>query len=394
MVKFILLALLLIFPLGQLSRLPFSGGEVRIYFHDLLVLVLILFFLGKKLIKKEKIKLPRFGQEIMCFGLVALFSLLVSFSTRKISEIKIGFLYLLRWASYPIVYLALSDVLNKDKTNKLKNRLNNLLILIGTTSAILGLLQYIFFPDIRSLMVLGWDRHYYRVVGTLLDPAFSAMIYVLSLILVIKKLWLDNVTKGKLIYFTSFILLYLSLALSYSRSAYFSFLLSITIFAFFKKSAKFFLSFLFLGIITIFLLPRPGGEGVRLERQSTIKARIINWSQTIQISAKYPLFGTGFNNYRYAQKEFGFLNKQNWRETNAGAGADSSLLFVLATTGIVGLTIYLNFLMKLFKYSKKNSLILLVSLVSVLANSFFNNTLFYPWVMIWLWILLALEQKG
>ena len=39
--------------------------------------------------------------------------------------------------------------------------------------------NYFIFPDVRSLAVDQWDPHYYRLVGSLLDPGFTGIILVL-----------------------------------------------------------------------------------------------------------------------------------------------------------------------------------------------------------------------
>ena len=86
------------------------------------------------------------------------------------------------------------------------------------------------------------------------------------------------------------------------------------------------MSLLILGL-TIVILPRvSSGEGVKLERMSTVWARIASWKKAWEIFSDNPIIGVGFNTYRYAQKAS--------PESHAGAGSDSSILLVMATTGI------------------------------------------------------------
>jgi O-antigen ligase len=149
---------------------------------------------------------------------------------------------------------------------------------------------------------------------------------------------------------------------------------------------------LFIGALTLFLLPRrSGGEGIRLERTRTVQARVGSWRNALIISRDHPLLGVGFNAYRYAQRDYGFL-KEQWQESNAGAGADSSFLFVLATTGILGFFTYLWIWMKSL-ISNYSSVVIFSSIIAIFIHSFFLNSLFYPWVMAWIWILLAKENK-
>ena len=385
MVKTFLLLLLIIFPLGQLTRLPLVRGEVSLYWHDLVIVLLISSWAIKKIVNKEKFYFPKLTKPILGFIVMAGFSLLLSFPHRENREVGTAFLYLLRWMVYSGIYFVLSDLFKRN--SKLLATSYKLLVFAGITSAILGLLQYVFFPDIRPLTVFEWDPHYYRVVGTYLDPGFTGMIYVLTLILLVLKLWCKD---RKKLHILAFLVVYLALALTYARSAYLAYLAGMLIIAWHKKAARFFFTVLIAGILTIFLLPRPGGEGVRLERQSTIWARINNWGQTIKIGFDNPLFGVGFNTYRYAQRDYGFLNKKNWQRTHSGAGADSSLLFVFATTGILGL---MSFIWLMSRMAAKKSLVIISSGAALLIHSFFNNSLFYAWIMLWWWILVALAPN-
>lgn len=102
--------------------------------------------------------------------------------------------------------------------------------------------------------------------------------------------------------------------------------------------------------------------------------------------------GVGFDAYRYAQSKEGFL-KENVGTSHSGAGTDNSFLFVFATTGVVGLLIYLFATYKLLKASYKKSTlpsrVLFASYMALMVGSFFVNALFYPFLLIWLWILMG-----
>ena len=391
LIKTLIFLLILVFPFGQLTRLPLNIPEINIYFHDIIIVFLILSWGLGKVFKKEKLGFPKLTKPILGFFITALFSLVLAVPYFKSRELIIAFLYLLRWVSYSGLYFVLTDNLKGSETKR-KNILQ-LLLMSCTTAGFLGLLQYIFIPDIRPLTEFGWDPHYYRVVGSYLDPGYTSLIYVLGLILVIDKLFKLNKNSKKSLYLkVNFIFIYIALALTYARSGYLAYLASMLIISWWKKRPKMFCLALFFGILTIYLLPRPGGEGVKLERQSTIFSRIKNYKQALEISLDKPVFGIGFNTYRYGQRNHGFLKSDNFQKNHAGAGADSSLLFIMATTGIIGLLIYLNLIAEILKPAIKNkNLIVFVSLAAVLVHSFFNNSLFYPWTMIWLWILVGIS---
>jgi len=172
----------------------------------------------------------------------------------------------------------------------------------------------------------------------------------------------------------------LPLLLTYSRSSYLSLLAAAITTVILKTKHKIFLIISLFLLITLPFLPRPGGEGVKLERRFSITQKVANYREGIVIFKQSPIFGTGFNTLRF------YRNDQT---SHAAAGLDSSLLFVLTTTGVIGFLAYLNLLKHLWQTSD----ILKISLSALLIHSLFSNSLFYPYTMIWLWALLATEYS-
>jgi len=391
----LLFCYLVLFPFGQLNRLPislFQSPEIRFYLTDLVMFLLILTWgIWRFLLIKKKYTLPPLTKPIFLFLMIAIISLIVNSSRLSIRELFVSGLYLLRWIVYAGLYFVLIDL--KDRFNYLKwSSMVNYLIVLGAMTAIFGLVQYLIWPDIGFLEVFGYDPHYFRLVGTFFDPGFIGIILVLTLILLVVSNW-EKIGVFKMKNLPVHCLLftvYCSLALTYSRSSYLAYLMGMGVIAFIKKAPRFFLIILFIGALTLLILPRQsGGEGIRLERTSTIQARAGSWQNALIISRDHPLIGVGFNAFRYAQRDYGFL-KEQWQESNAGAGADSSLLFVLATTGIIGFLTYLGIWWKILRIG---NLTILASALAILIHSLFLNSLFYPWVMAWMWILLAKENK-
>jgi len=263
------------------------------------------------------------------------------------------------------------------------SQLARLLLLLSLATLISGAYQYLFFPDIRHLQIFEWDPHYYRLVGTWLDPGFTGLIIVFGLIFIFHAPGLARSWRT-LLWFLG----YMALALTYSRASYFAFLISMAIISWRRRSLALWIGVLLLFGTTLILLPRPGGEGVNLQRTSTIQARLINWRQSWTIFSHHPVLGVGFNTYRYVQTRYGFLDSADWLVSHSGAGADSSILFVLATTGIVGGLVYLAYLRSMLTIRTYHHL-LSTSLWAALGHSLFLNSLFYPPVLVWLGLLLA-----
>lgn len=401
--------LFFLLPLGQLERIPLANPQIGFYAHDIVIFLIVFLWLGMKMLQKQKIKIGKIGKAILFFLLAAFISFAVNSFGKNVNEITIAFLYLFRWAVYAGLYFVLININIFKKQNIL---ISKGLIFVGFAFAVFGLIQYLVFPDIRPLAIYQWDPHLYRVVGTLLEPGFLGLIFVLAMILVIVSILFSpkaslgvllpikhrDQNDGKkeiIINWLVLIILYLAFALTYSRSAYVAFVIAICLIAYFKKSLKFFLIAFCVFALTVLILPRPAGEGVKLERQASIYSRLASCHQGFEIFKKHPFWGVGFNYYRYEARDLNFLPKQ-WQVSHAGAGVDNSFIFILATTGIIGFVFYLNLLYGITAnaLSKKQKIkaIIITSLAVIIAHAFFNNSLFYPWIMIWFWTLCSFTE--
>ncbi len=201
-----------------------------------------------------------------------------------------------------------------------------------------------------------------------------------------KALWVLQIVNG------------IALYLTYSRSSYVAFAVATVCFILLRKKWKA-IMLLILVLLLVIIVPKPGGKTLSLMRMDSTVARIGNWQQTGGLIGKAPIIGYGFNTLRFV-KESG-VTRQGDVISRAGAGIDSSVLFVLATTGIIGLVIYMWLIwsmvsnVRLGKIPKILYEVYILSLVVLGIHSLFSNSLFYPWVMIWLWIFTAgVEDYG
>ena len=105
----------------------------------------------------------------------------------------------------------------------------------------------------------------------------------------------------------------------------------------------------------------------------------------MKIIVDHPILGVGFNAIRYAKTEYNF-GQDNLFDNHAGAGFDNSFLFIAATTGLAGLLTFLLFLRQIFR---KGNLFVKSSIVAIIVHSFFLNSLFFPWIMVWMWVVIA-----
>lgn len=379
--------LILIYPLGQLLRI--NIGNLNILGNDIIVGVIIFTWLFINIVKKKRISIPKNQKIIVIFSLYLLFTLFINYFNFPFKELLSSALYLVRFFVYSLIYLFIFN-------QKLgKQHITNALIISVLAISIIGLVQYAIFPDLRFLVGNGWDPHYFRLTAPFFDPIFTGAILTLGIILLVS-LQFDNKLNLKSFIFLS--LMYIALALTYSRASYLMYFVAMTTISIIKKSPRFFISFLLIGIITIVLLPKQKSYGTNLEREETAFARIKNWQNSIFIWKRNPVFGVGFNTYKYVQKNLNLIPEKNIERNHAAGGADSSLLFVAATSGIIGLILYIYIFYKFLKNSfnnKKNgvSLALFLSIIGLFIHSFFSNSLFYPFIMEWFWILAALNEK-
>jgi O-antigen ligase len=390
-IRYLLFFIVLLLPFGQLAKIPLSSSTVNLYMVDIVVFILVNVWVISHLIHHRQFNLPPLSKQIALFIFVCFLSLSFSITRYEWTQIFVGALYLIRWIFYSFLYFIAYE------EQKKKELLIGLLI-AGTVSATFGLVQYFIYPSLRNLVYLGWDPHEFRIFSTFLDSGFAGIIYLLTFILLLS--FLLNQSKYRFLFFISGALIYTSLLLTYSRSTFLAFFVSLLILSFYKKSfvlGIFSISFLF---VSIYFLPKPSltSESINLERTSTIDARTTNYLQTSTIIADHPLFGIGFNTLRYEKMQRGFVLTDKMYANHAGAGSDSSFLFVIVTTGVVGFFSYLSIWFKAIMLEKnaKNDQpfkhIVVMSIASLFIHSLFLNSLFYIWTMMWMWLLLGIRH--
>lgn len=387
--RYLFLAFLLSLSLGQLGRLPLPQKEIGLYAPDILLTLTIFSYLFY--LFQNKKSLPRISlfNPIFCFVFLGFISLVLSLRLFSKEEIFIGGLYLIRWLAYSFVYFLSFEIVRVFG----KKLIVKFLVLTGIFLAFFGFLQLLFFPDFSPMVVLGWDPHYYRLLSTFFDPNFCGGFFVLSLSLLVSLYLFEP---RKILLFLSLVV-YLALLLTYSRSSYFAFLLSMLVIGILKER-KAALIALLVFFLSLQLNPRAKTrvEGAIAVDESASQ-RLTSWESAILVIKKHPLFGVGFNNYRYVQLKYGLVDPESLGG-HAGAGVDSSFLFVWATTGIFGLLAYLWLLGKAaflsYLKAKKDplSLAFISCFVGVLFHSQFVNSLFFPPIIAFFWTLLGLSE--
>lgn len=432
--KILLYGLLLAFPLGAAIRIQIATSAYVYPVDVLLILIFsvhIITFLKKRNISKLYNSMQKSLYGFLAFCVLSLF---LNLAILKPDQIMISGLYIIRI----VLYSSLISVFRTLGGEFIKKYIY-LSAAIGMGIVLFGYFQYFYYPSLRNLYYLGWDEHLYRMFSTFLDPNFLGAFFVLELLLLMSLFFefmlpqnnslhsasgektksrslISNLKytdlkriliKGILI--LSIFLTLIAVFLTYSRSSFIMLVVSIPFYLFLINKRKWLLFGLILFIFAIFLIPKQFNiEGMNPLRTASISARSSEYQNSLKIFSTSPLYGIGFNAYRYAQIREGFL-KTNVAKTHSGAGVPNSYLLVIATTGIVGLGLFLNFLYKTIKilFLERRATLskqgwdyrfyffsaVIASVVGIMVHSLFENTFFYPFIMIWIFLMMGLAMS-
>lgn len=337
------LTMTLVISLGFGQLLRFSWLGVPLYLHDLLVvaiLVLLSWDLQGRTLKGVP-KLFLLGLSLAWLHALTLYPL---------ASLAIPALYTLRLLSYLWLYLSLSSAkLDLPRWA---------FITSGLTTLILGLAQYFLMPDMRWAQYLGWDDHLNRLILPHFDPTYTSVMLGLFILTLTRSEWQLGALAS------------LSILLTYSRSVWLS--LVLTGFLFIKRRLILVLFLLTLGL-GISLLPERFGEGTNLLRSYSLTSRATADLAYVETYTWGMLLGRGLNTL--------ILDQGVQALPNHATGPNNSYLYLLLTTGVIGLTGFLLFLRRLYLRSLHRPLI-----IFLLIASLFNNVLLYPFVLLWLFL--------
>lgn len=371
--------------LGQIGSLTALEGR-SVYAHDILLVFLIP---GLLLSMKKTIKLPLLLLPLGAFLVAGILSFLWPLFNIGLTQTVQGSLYLWRWVLYSLLYLAVYFS-TKPGLWWMEGMSVSGGIVLG-----LGFIQYFLFPDLRILTPLGWDPHFWRLTSTFLDPNFAGMYLVLTLFAVPLVLF----RYPKIIYISAAVLV-LGIYLTLSRSTYVALVTGLLVFAAVSKKTIVLYGIAVLAAM-VFLLPKGTLDVTDIFRRETTLARRQNWKTSVALASWSPITGVGFNTLYFVSplsgsKQEGPVVSRVW------GGVDNSLILIFLTTGIIGTAAYGWIITKMVtiarvagkrKEYKVAGAVLAASVTAVLVHSMFNNSLFYPWAMIWIMVLTASVEK-
>lgn len=346
----IYLSTIVVFFFGQLLRIDIKSISFPVI--DILIAVIFCLNIFQKIKNKDfKVK----NKYLLYFLIFVWFSFTFNYFKYHFDLIK-PILYLFR-LTFLLSFLIFPP--------KIDEKIKKIFYLAIFSNIIFGLVQYFIWPNFTYFKSLNWDPHLYRLVSTFFDPTFTALIYLFLIIIV----FLDKKFPFRK---TILLISYIALALTYSRSTYGAFLVAFAFIAYQKRNLKIFILSLLLIISTILLMPRLEGEGTKLERTSSIAAKIENYKEGFNVFLKSPIIGHGYNNLLYVRQ----IKDPN---SHANSGFDGSLMTILTTSGVIGLILFVLGLKKTFI---QGNLIVKTILISLIFHSLFANSLLYPWILL------------
>lgn len=374
---------------GPFIRLTPAPG-ISLYVHDIAVLCCIVWWVWR-VPHKTASRYGLTGPVLVWSASMAL-SLLVRTGTYPLAEFMAGTMYAVRYLLYVFMYAVVRD--DDAPVAWLRT-----LFATGTLFAVFGIIQFFLYPDLRNLAYLGWDPHYYRLFSTQLDPNYAALLLVFTIIIGV---WLAQSAMERIWIWVGTAVSSLALLLTFSRSGYLAFVAASLVAAIaFKRYRYLLATAAFVAIVV--LMPKPAGLTHELTRAFTAVARLENWRDTAYLGLRSPVFGHGFNLLR-SIRDPGFGGGDGTGLSHAAAGADNGLLFIFATTGIIGSAAYVALSVRLWmmgmgargvRQTRSLGVAWLCTLAAWWVHGMFANSLVYPWALLWIWpVAGAVERMG
>lgn len=370
-----------LWSLGQLQRFQLTSS-IAIYLHD----CLIIGFLGLNLpqwwpvaqqwlrripsmIHRQPLVIITVGWILVGWALAAGHGV----------SLLIPVLYSLRLATYVVFGWSLTVLKPWAKADW-----RFLWLGTGLLFAWFGWLQLVFLPDTRWLAALGWDPHYYRFIGTIMDPGFAGIILVLTLVL--WQWWAKRVTLWGRIFVN--VALALGVYFTYSRASYLALavaLAGLIIWTGWQSRARLFkiASYLALGLMIagcILWAPKPSGEGGNLTRTSTITSRLSTTSQAlVQLHSYQWITGRGAlvdTQPAVPQTELSLPDHARV--------PDNFLITTVNGTGLIGVVLLGWWLYRAVRWLWQNDRLILIQFGALIVHALFNNSLLEPFVFLWM----------
>lgn len=378
---------------GQLWRVPVWGQPGGLVLSDLVIALVLLWAYWSTLFKDKK---PSRYSGLAFLSLLpflawSLFSWTWRWGQYGYSEILVAASYWVRLSAILLLLPALSFLWQEKKHSRFAS---SLFVWAGCLAAVLGVVQFIFWPDL-SFLKGGFDPHQFRLVSTWLDPNFVGAFLVIVLFFAFG----DKTLKPKLSLLAA-LLLSVAVVLTKSRSVLLAFSATILFLSpvFLVRTRKLFVSvfvvviMLCAGVAATFLL---GDRALGLvTADATVSLRAESLTVAWQVAQKHSWAGLGYNFLPFAEGE-GLAADGS---LNSRAGVDNSWLTLWLTTGVLGVILFLlpwllvgqRGLLAWLKQEKTSGLSAVAAILFLFLHAQFVNSFLYVHLLLALVIVAAL----
>lgn len=404
LIKIFFFLFLFSFSFGEVARFDLGNG-IAFTLTDISLIFLLFFWAvvqNKKLLCE--VKNCFFIKPLLLFIIICILSLAVNYKSLTPVTFGISFLYLIRFIFYIGIYFVVKSFTPKMKKNSVISLVVLTILLDGW-----GYIQYFFYPSLRNLYYLGWDEHLYRLFSVFLDPNFTAVILVGNIFFLLSIFFSLNKNQPrfnqsqkikKIFIFILAFLTFIATIITYSRSGIIMLIVSSFCFLLLIGKKKWLIMLIFILLIfAAFLSKTHQSEGTNFLRSASVNARIESMHRGLLIFADHPFLGVGFNAYRYAQERYGYA-QSSLPSNHSGAGVENSYIFILATTGTVGFVAFVFLWGKilLFLYRRINTVkscnryfyqAFFSVFLGLLVDALFINSLFYPFIVLYIFMYLG-----
>jgi hypothetical protein len=374
-------ALLLALALGQLQRVQLTES-VALYIHDLVIISWLSaaaaqHFFHRPTTALRAYNLTALAKQIRHSPSIWLLGwlLLTTIIGAVLDSSIVPLLYLGRLCSYLalLLFLAHSGVISNDWLRRAS-------IWLGLSWLTLGFLQLALIPDLRSLRWLGFDDHYYRLASTFFDPNFAGVSFILTLVFLLTFFSWRRFDWRVLLASSA---LMIGIAATYSRASYLSVAAALALYVALNRTARalhlgLLSTAVILGILSWWLLPKPGGEGVDLTRTTSITARTSASSTELQsLQPEHLLLGRGL----YTSNNTYSLHREQILPNHARV-PDNFFLMLLVAGGVpavlLGLAAIGEWIRSIWSWQPPA----LAAFGALLLHAQFNNSILEPFLFL------------
>jgi O-antigen ligase len=386
--------------LGQVAKVPLVSTDIktaRLLVSDLLAGALAVWLVASVLVA-GRVRLDR--PIVLFIGFVAINALAIGMTALRfdltVSEVAFSSLYLIRWSLYAALYLFALTALRRTAAP----RLIRIAVVVCGAFAAFGIFQSIFLPNFAFIVYpdatpyIDWDIQGNRLVSTFLDPNFAGAFIMFGL------LYCHAQASERRASYPALVLFWVALILTLSRSSIIAALLGLSLLTVRTQSfRRLFVPLASLVAIMALVADRLLQFAAAYNKLTLLDAsalaRLGDWLLAWRVFLDNPLIGVGYNTFGIVRAAYG-----SPASGSMAFGSDGGVLYMGAVSGIVGVTLLGAVLWRLTMLGWRTyrmgslpqpvralGLTLHVWIPSLMIQSAASNSIFYPFIIGFLFLL-------